>query len=131
VEDRETIRRAYFIEKKSLRQIAKELRVARKTVRKALASAEPEAYTLGEPRPAPILGPYKDRIDGLLAANEKLPVNTTTPGICSSRNSSRPVTAAANPTVRRYIAHPTGFPARRSTCFWIAPGASILIGWSA
>jgi transposase len=73
VEDREKIRRAYFIEKKSLRQIAKELHVARKTVHKAIAAAEPGAYTLTEPRPAPILGPYKSRIDELLAENEKLP----------------------------------------------------------
>ena len=66
VEDREKIRRAYFIDKKSLRQIAKELHVARKTVRKAIQSAELETYTLREPRPAPTLGPYKQQIDDLL-----------------------------------------------------------------
>jgi transposase len=73
VEDREKIRRAYFIDKKTLRQIAKELHVARKTVRKAIESAEPAPYTLSEPRPAPILGPYKQRIDQLLDENEHLP----------------------------------------------------------
>lgn len=73
VEDREKMRRAYFIEHKTLRQIARELRVARKTVRKAIESAEPEGYRLSEPRAAPILGPYKERIDELLAANEKMP----------------------------------------------------------
>src|SRR5512142_1460106 len=73
VEDREKIRRAYFIDKKSLRQIAKELHVARKTVRKAIQSAEPETYTLREPRPAPTLGPYKQQIDDLLTENERLP----------------------------------------------------------
>jgi IS30 family transposase len=35
VEERELIRRAYFIEHKSLRQIARELHVARKTIYKA------------------------------------------------------------------------------------------------
>ncbi len=73
VEDREKLRRAYFVDKKSLRQIAEDFGVARKTVRKAIESAEPPAYTLSEPRPAPILGPYKERIDELLAENEHLP----------------------------------------------------------
>jgi transposase len=73
VEDREKIRRAYFVDKKSLRQIAKELGIARKTVRKAIEAAEPGMYTLRAPRSAPILGPYKQRIDELLAENEHLP----------------------------------------------------------
>ena len=73
VEDREKIRRAYFIEGKGLRQIGRELHVARKTVRKAIESAEAETYTFGQPRPAPILGPYKQRIDELLAENARLP----------------------------------------------------------
>lgn len=73
VEDREKFRRAYFLEKKSLRQIAREQHVARKTVRKAIASAEPETYTLSVGRSAPVLGPYKPRIDALLAENQRLP----------------------------------------------------------
>ena len=73
VEDREKIRRAYFIEQKPMRRIARELHVARKTVRKAIKSAEAETYTLSHPRPAPVLGPYKARIDALLAENAKLP----------------------------------------------------------
>jgi len=73
VEDREKIRRAYFVEKQSLRQIARDLHVARKTVRKALGAAEAETYALSEPRSAPMLGPYKQRIDELLMENEHLP----------------------------------------------------------
>jgi len=73
VEDREKIRQAYFNDKKSLRQIAADLHVARKTVRKAIESAEAETYKLSEPRPAPILGPFKQRIDELLKENEHLP----------------------------------------------------------
>lgn len=73
VEDREKIRRAYFVEGKGLRQIARELHVARKTVLKAIESAEAEAYTFSQPRPAPILGPYKQRIDELLVENGELP----------------------------------------------------------
>ena len=73
VEDREEIRRAYFKENKSQRQIARELGHSRKTVRKAIESAEPGSYTLRKPRPAPVLGPYKARIDELLEENERLP----------------------------------------------------------
>jgi transposase len=73
VENREQIRRAYFKDKKSLRQIAAELHIARKTVRKAIELAEAETYKLSEPRPAPILGPFKLRIDALLQENEHLP----------------------------------------------------------
>ena len=73
VEEREKIRRAYFIEHKSMRQIAKELRHSRETVKKAIESAEPGGYRLKKPRPAPVLGPYKARIDALLAESEGMP----------------------------------------------------------
>jgi len=104
VEDREKIRRAYFIEKQSIRQIAKELRVARKTVRKALAAAETEVYTLGEPRSAPVLGPYKGRIDTLLAANEELPVKQRYTGHLVFKELAQAGYQGGESTVRRYIA---------------------------
>ena len=44
VEDREKIRRAYFVEHKSLRQIAKELHVARKTIAKAIGSTYNQGF---------------------------------------------------------------------------------------
>ena len=72
VEKREQIRRAYYVEGKSIRKIAKEQRCSRDTVRQAIESAEPKGYTLKEPRPAPVLGPYKDRINELLAESESL-----------------------------------------------------------
>jgi transposase len=73
VEDREQIRRAYHVEHKSIRQIARELHCSRHTVEKALDSAEPGRYTLKEARAAPVLGPYKARLNELLAENERLP----------------------------------------------------------
>lgn len=73
VEEKEKIRRAYYVEKKSIRQIARELEYARQTVRKAIQSAEPEKYKLKEPRRAPVLGPYKARIKELLAESETMP----------------------------------------------------------
>jgi len=73
VEKRESIRRAFFIGGKSIRAIAREFHCGRPTVRRAIASAEPAQYTLQQPREAPVLGPYKARIDQLLAENERLP----------------------------------------------------------
>lgn len=73
VEIRERIRRAYFIDHKSIRQIARELHCSRHTVDKAIQSAEPVPYTLTEPRPAPVLGPHQDFIDQCLADNDRLP----------------------------------------------------------
>ena len=55
VETRERIRRAYFIDHQSIRQIARELHCSRHSVDKAIASAEPATYTLSTPRPAPAL----------------------------------------------------------------------------
>jgi transposase len=73
VEKREQIRRAYFIENKTMRAIAKELHCSRDTIKKAIASPEGEPYTLTKERPAPVLGPYTARIDELLAESERMP----------------------------------------------------------
>jgi transposase len=73
VEEKEKIRRAYYVEKKSVRQIARELKYARQTVRKAIQSAEPETYKMKRARQAPVLGPYQGRIKELLAESETMP----------------------------------------------------------
>ncbi|MBU1752155.1 MAG: IS21 family transposase, partial [Chloroflexi bacterium] len=72
-------------------------------VRKAIAAAEPEPYTLTAPRAAPVLGPYQARIDALVAENERLPRK--------QRYTSRRIYtlirdegyAGSESTVRRYI----------------------------
>jgi transposase len=73
VDEREKIRRAYFFEDKSIRQIAREMGHSRTTVKRAIESAEEKEYTLRVPREAPVLGPHRDRIDEILAENERLP----------------------------------------------------------
>jgi transposase len=108
VEKREKIRRAYFLEHKSQREIAKELGCSRKTVRKAIESAEPEAYTLRQPRPAPVLGPYKARIDELLAENEQLPRKQRYIGHLIYKDIKAQGYAGAESTVRGYIAQRRG-----------------------
>jgi transposase len=73
VQEYERIRRAYYIEKKSIRQIEREFRHSYWTVRKALDASGPEPYQLSRPKVAPVLGPYKAQIEQLLAENAGLP----------------------------------------------------------
>jgi len=104
VEDKEAIRRAFYIEGKSIREIAREMHHSRKTVRKALAAAEAETYTLTEPRPAPVLGPFKARIDALLAENGNAPRKQRYTGerLCDILESEG--YTGSRSTVRTYIA---------------------------
>jgi DNA-binding transcriptional regulator LsrR (DeoR family) len=66
VDDYEAIRRAYFLDGLSIREIARNLHHSRRLIRKALAQAEPDQYKLTRPRPAPVLAPYKPKIEELL-----------------------------------------------------------------
>jgi len=73
VDEQEKIRRAYYVEGKSQRQIARELHRSRHTIKKALKGAEPGKYSLKEPRSAPVLGSYKAQIEALLSESDGLP----------------------------------------------------------
>lgn len=73
VNDRERIRRAHFDEKWSRRRIEREMGHDRRTINKALASAEAETYKRKVPRHAPVLGSWHKRLDALMAESEKLP----------------------------------------------------------
>src|SRR6266566_3660262 len=73
VEDYEAIRRAYYIEKQSIRQIAREQHHSRRTIRKALQQVHPLPYHRSIAQPAPIFGAFQHRVDALLATNETLP----------------------------------------------------------
>src|SRR5947209_20068062 len=73
VEERETIRRAYYLEGKSKRQIAREHNHSRKTVDKAVDNQPPQPYRLSRAKPAPVFGAFRTRADELLAENAHLP----------------------------------------------------------
>ncbi len=73
LEQYEQIRRMYHVEEQSERAIARQLCISRQTVSKALQAEHPPEYTLKQLRPAPRLGPYKVRLDALLAENAHLP----------------------------------------------------------
>src|SRR6201996_1175785 len=72
------IRRAYFVQQKTIKAICRELRVSRKVVRKVVrkvlrSEATEFHYERGE-QPLPRIGPWQDTLDGMLASNEAKPV---------------------------------------------------------
>ena len=64
------IRRAFFVQGKSIKLICRELRVSRKVVRKVIRSEATEFRYEREAQPLPKIGPWTDQLDELLLANE-------------------------------------------------------------
>ncbi len=67
------IRRAYFQDKKPIKQICRELRVSRKTVRKVIRSGATEFTYERRVQPLPKIGPWRKELDNLLAENAARP----------------------------------------------------------
>ena len=67
------IRRAYFQDKKSIKYICRELRVSRNTVRKVIRSGATEMTYERTVQPQPKIGPWKGKLDEMLAANARKP----------------------------------------------------------
>jgi len=57
----------------TVRQIASQLGHSTKTVLKALANSEPIPYTLTEPRPCPVFGPFREIVEAILTADAQAP----------------------------------------------------------
>src|SRR5271155_3325227 len=64
------IRRAFFVQGKSIKLICRELGVSRKVVRKVIRSEATEFRYEREAQPLPKIGPWTDQLDELLLANE-------------------------------------------------------------
>src|SRR5271154_6183618 len=64
------IRRAFFVQGKSIKAICRDLRVSRKVVRKVIRSEATEFHYEREAQPLPKIGPWRDKLDQLLLANE-------------------------------------------------------------
>ena len=67
------IRRAHFVQGKTIKAICRELRVSRKTVRKVIRSKETDFHYAREQQPMPRLGSWREQLDELLTANEAKP----------------------------------------------------------
>src|SRR5437868_11467684 len=64
------IRRAYFVHGQPIKAICREWRVSRKVVRKVIRSEATEFRYEREAQPLPKIGPWSDKLDQLLLANE-------------------------------------------------------------
>lgn len=73
LDQREHIRRAYYINRKSIRQIAAEEGRSREAVSKVIAEDPPSSYQQTRQKPAPVFGPFQSRVDELMERNERLP----------------------------------------------------------
>ena len=73
------IRREYFVQGKSIKEIARDLRLSRNTVRKVLRSDETSFSYERQVQPRPKLGRWKEQLDRLLAANVEAPARAADP----------------------------------------------------
>ena len=103
VEDYEEMRRAYFCDEMSIREIATKFHHGRTVVRKALGAAEPRPYTLETGRVAPVLGPFKKRIDELLIESEQQPRKQRYTSHTVFKMLQDEHYAGSEVTVRRYV----------------------------
>ena len=67
------IRREHFVQGKSIKEIARDLRLSRNTVRKVLRSDETSFSYERQVQPRPKLGRWKEQLDRLLVANVEAP----------------------------------------------------------
>ncbi len=65
------IRREHFFKGKTIKEIVRDLGISRNTVRKALRSEATSFAYERDNQPLPKLGPWSEKLDGLLAENEK------------------------------------------------------------
>lgn len=131
VEDRELIRRAYFVDHKSVRAIARELKHSRDTIREALGAAEPRTYTLKTARPAPVLGAFRAAIDALLAENTTLPRKQRYTARKIFVEVQKQGYAGSEVSVRRYVAHQRQANRRRDVYLPLEfdPGQDAQVDW--
>ena len=67
------IRRAHFVEGKSIKQICRELRLSPNTVRKVIRSGATEFTYDRTTQPRPKIDPWRSELDELLAENTRRP----------------------------------------------------------
>lgn len=74
VDQKEIIRREYFLNRKSMREIARELHHSRKTIRKAIYDPRIPEYKRSRPAPKRVIGPFVEIIQQWLQEDKQRPV---------------------------------------------------------
>jgi predicted transcriptional regulator len=68
------VRREFFVRGKTIKEICRELHVSRNTVRKIIRSGATEFEYERRVQPQPMIGPWRDDLERLLAINAARPV---------------------------------------------------------
>lgn len=72
-DERERMRRAYYIDHLKVSQIARDMGHCRQTVQDVIEAVPRKSYRLRDGRPGPRFQPFQKRVEELLAENETLP----------------------------------------------------------
>lgn len=72
--DKEYIRKRHYVDGWSIREISRQLKIARQTVRKLLEDAEIPKYSRQQDRPCPVMDPYRAFIENILLADQTAPI---------------------------------------------------------
>jgi transposase len=72
--DKEYIRKKHFLEGWSIRELSRQLKISRQTVRKMLMDGEIPKYNRQQPKPSPVMDPFKGVIESILKEDETAPV---------------------------------------------------------
>lgn len=72
--DKEYIRKKPLIEGWSIREISRQLKISRPTIRKMLKDGEIPKYNRQVPKPCPVMDPFRDVIESILKEDEQAPV---------------------------------------------------------
>jgi transposase len=103
VESWESIRRGYYVEEKSIRELMRETGHSFRSIRRIIEGNEPGRYVLSGVRAAPVLGAYKAQIEEMVAANAGLPRKQRYTSSRIYQLLQKAGFAGAESTVRHYV----------------------------
>src|SRR6266481_2783053 len=127
------IRRAFLVDHKPIRQIVRELRISRKTVRKAIRGASTEFRYERGVQPQPRLGEFVGRLDGMLEANSKRPARERLTAQRLFELLRADGYRGAYDSVQRHVRAWRRARSQRGDVFiplWFAPGEAYQFDWS-
>ena len=128
------IRRAYFQDRKPIKQICRELWVSRNTVRKVIRSGATELTYERSVQPQPKIGPWRDELDRMLVENARKPKRERLTRIRMFEELQTLGYAGGYDAVRRYAATWTRSEREASAAAYVPlrfdPGEAYQFDWS-
>jgi transposase len=72
--DKEYVRKRHYVDGWSIRELSKQLKIARQTIRKMLEDAELPKYSRRQERACPVMDPYRMFIENIVLEDQNAPV---------------------------------------------------------